>query len=345
MRRGRTFPAIFILFAGDASGCEDCLICLHCSKQAGGMARLWELPGVFCRLPIDFLKIRSNIVSAELSRTCVKHATRIKGSMVLPQQFHTTATMKTARFVLILLLFCSSPILAGARQTTPQQNQFPDLLDDDAATDESADTAPELTIHDPLEPMNRFFFKVNDNLYEWVLKPVTNVYSTVMPEELRGCLNNFFSNLSSPVTLVNSLLQGNFRLTGKVISRFVINSTIGVYGMVDVASQEFHMDPERADFGQTLGKWGLGEGVFLYWPFFGPSSVRDTAGLVTDSYLHPVPYITDSWAIDMGYYATNKVNSLSLYPDIYEDVKRYSLDPYVASRQAWYEYRKAMIER
>lgn len=250
--------------------------------------------------------------------------------------------MKTIRFCVLLLPLFFPAVLAA--QTASGQT-FPDLLTEETEEAGYDQIQEELAIRDPLEPMNRFFYRVNDKLYEWVLKPTTRVYSRVLPEELRECFGNFFQNLATPITLVNAILQGDMQLTGNTLSRFVINSTMGVYGFADVASTEFNIDPERADFGQTLGKWGLSEGIFLYWPFFGPSSVRDSVGLAADTYLHPVPYLSDQWTIDTAYYTTTKVNSLSLNPDVYEDVKRYALDPYVATRQAYYEYRKAMIDR
>lgn len=248
--------------------------------------------------------------------------------------------MKTLRFF-VLLLPLAFPAVLAAQNAQP----FPDLLTEETEETYYEQVREDLVIRDPLEPMNRFFFRVNDDLYEWVLKPTTRVYSAILPQDLRECFGNFFQNLATPVTLINAILQGDLQLTGNTLSRFVINSTMGVYGFVDVASQEFNIDPERADFGQTLGKWGLTEGIFLYWPFFGPSSIRDSVGLATDTYLHPVPYLFDEWAVSTAYYTTTKVNSLSLNPDVYEDVKRYSLDPYVATRQAYYEYRKAMVAR
>jgi phospholipid-binding lipoprotein MlaA len=249
--------------------------------------------------------------------------------------------MKTIRSLILFLVLFPATLSAQI----PTDEPFPDLLTEeweDAYKED--DGEKDLAIRDPLEPMNRFFFKVNDELYEWVLKPTTKVYSRIFPLELRECFGNFFQNLASPITFVNALLQGDFPLAGNVLGRFVINSTIGVYGFADVASQEFDIQPERADFGQTLGKWGLGEGIFLFWPVFGPSSIRDSVGLVADTYLHPVPYLHDDWTLDAAYYATGKVNNLSLHPDVYEDMKRYALDPYVATRQAYYEYRKAKIE-
>lgn len=253
--------------------------------------------------------------------------------------------MKTARFLLLILVLLGYQVIAPAGQASASQAEFPDLLQDESNVDNAEDPTVKLGIRDPLEPMNRFFFKINDKLYDWVLKPTTDVYIWLLPRDLRDCFGNFFINMASPVTLLNSLLQGDLALTGNVISRFLINSTIGVYGLVDVAADEFNIDRQRADFGQTLGVWGLGEGIYLYWPLFGPSSVRDSVGLGVDAYFHPVAYFHNNRVLDLAYYTTNKVNSQSLTPDFYEDLRRYSLDPYVASRQAYYEYRKAFIER
>lgn len=226
------------------------------------------------------------------------------------------------------------------------QPSFPDLLADELEYEEHlAEDAQEAHVYDPLEPLNRVFFEFNDKLYDWVLKPVTDGYIWVVPQELRECFGNFFLNVSMPVRLLNSLLQLDFEGSGVVLGRFVINSTLGVYGLVDVADIEFDLKPHRGDFGQTLGRWGFGDGVFFYWPVVGPSNVRDTLGLIVDAYTHPIPYFHDNRVLDLFYYSSNRINTLSLNPDFYDDLKRYSLDPYVASRQAYYEYRKAFIKR
>jgi phospholipid-binding lipoprotein MlaA len=149
--------------------------------------------------------------------------------------------------------------------------------------------------------------------------------------------------MAMPVRLLNSVLQGDMEKSGVVLQRFLINSTLGVYGFADIADEEFDIKRKRADFGQTLGKWGLGEGIYFCWPVFGPSNVRDSVGMFADSYSHPVPYLVNNSTANTTYFATNRVNSLSLNPDAYDDLKRYSVDPYVASRQAYYEYRQAII--
>ena len=182
----------------------------------------------------------------------------------------------------------------------------PDLLEDAPLLDETAGeqasaavedlgSREDSRIYDPLEPMNRMFFEFNDKLYFWVLKPVKNVYSDVLPIDFRLCIGNFFSNLAAPVRFVNNILQGEFDDAGVVVGRFLINTTVGVGGLGDPALFEFDIEPRGADFGQTLAKWGLGEGLYLFWPGLGPSSLRDTFGIAGDVYVHPAGYLYNDY--------------------------------------------------
>jgi len=214
---------------------------------------------------------------------------------------------------------------------------IPDLLDDDNAGDDGD------TIADPLEGWNRLMFHFNDKMYTWVLRPTTNFYAAVVPADVRGCVDNFFLNLSGPVRMVDSLLQGRFKDAGAELSRFVINSTIGVAGLADVAAVDFGIDRRRADFGQTLGLYGVGAGMFICWPFLGPSNVRDSVGTVVDTLANPTTYFDKTAGETIGVNATQMVNKLSVSPDLYGDLKKISFDPYVAMRQGYAEYRRAMI--
>jgi phospholipid-binding lipoprotein MlaA len=251
--------------------------------------------------------------------------------------------MKTSRYIVIVfVVFILSSFFAVSTNMAAQK-KYPDLLSDDVREIDDSDESVDIVINDPLEPMNRAFFQFNDVFYEWLLKPVTDGYMWVFPLELRESFGNFFLNLATPVRLLNSLLQGDLEKTGVVMKRFLINSTLGVYGFADIADVEFGIEPKYADFGQTLGKWGLGEGIYFCWPVVGPSNVRDSVGLAADSYSHPIPYLYDNFTLNASYYSANKVNNLSLHPNAYEDLKRYSVDPYAASRQAYYEYRQAVI--
>lgn len=253
-------------------------------------------------------------------------------------------------FIIMSVIVPATSVMATA--SAVGQNSYPDLLGDDFEDDDyfddegdEFDSEYRATISDPLEPLNRLFFTFNDKVYEWVLSPVTDGYIWAIPRELRESFGNFFYNLAAPVRFVNLILQGEVKQSGAVLHRFLINSTMGVYGLVDIANLEFDIKPRKADFGQTLGRWGIGDGIYLCWPVVGPSSIRDSVGLVVDAYTHPIPYFHENRVLDISYYTSNKVNTLSLNPTIYDDLKRFSIDPYVASRQAYYDYRKAIIER
>lgn len=250
-------------------------------------------------------------------------------------------------FVALALVVCL-PLqpLAESGGEEPSQYIVPDLLaeEEDFGDEDFLSFEESFVVKDPLEPMNRFFFGVNDVFYEALFRPVTRGYMHVVPRELRVSFGNFFFFLATPIRLLNTVLQGDLEETGTVLKRFMINATFGVYGLVDVASIEFDLDPVTADFGQTLGKWGFGDGIYICWPILGPSSVRDSFGLLADAYTHPIPYFHDSLTLDVLYYGSNTINTLSLDPDLYDDLKRYSLDPYIASRQAYLEYRRALVK-
>ncbi len=201
----------------------------------------------------------------------------------------------------------------------------------------------EIRVYDPLEPFNRTMFWVNDKLYFYIFKPVARVVR-IVPEPARESVSNFFTHLATPVRFVNSLLQFKFKDASVEASRFVVNTTVGVGGLFDVARKEGYPAKEE-DFGQTLGVYGLGPGVYIVWPVIGPSTLRDTAGLAADSFLDLVPYITDDFGVYVGVEALDRVNELSLDKDTYEGVKRDALDPYLFIRNAYMQNRKGIIAK
>jgi phospholipid-binding lipoprotein MlaA len=146
--------------------------------------------------------------------------------------------------------------------------------------------------HDPLEPMNRAIFAVNDTIDAALIKPVARVYVENVHEGIREVFSNMFGNVADVWTAVNQLLQGKPVEALGDLSRFVINSTLGFFGVADVATS-FGFEKHREDFGQTLGVWGLGSGPYLVLPFFGPSSLRDSAAFPLDFSTDPVPKISD----------------------------------------------------
>jgi phospholipid-binding lipoprotein MlaA len=243
-------------------------------------------------------------------------------------------------FLFIVFSVLQRDVVWAAEQITPGKSI--DLLNDEYKEDDQPSESP---VYDPLEPMNRVFFEFNDKLYFWVLKPVKTGYAAVVSEDIRQCIGNFFDNLSSPVSLLNNLLQGRFDDAGVVLSRFLINSTLGIYGFGDAASTAFDMKPRPADFGQTLGVYGFGDGVYFCWPVLGPSNIRDSVGFAADLFTNPTAFMDLEMSVRMTKYMGEKINLMSLSPDVYEDLKKLSLDPYVATRQAMFEFRLNQIEK
>lgn len=146
-------------------------------------------------------------------------------------------------------------------------------------------------INDPYEKQNRGIHAFNKGLDKNLVRPVSQGYAAVVAPEIRDTVNNFSDNLSMPGVAVNSLLQGDLRGVGLATVRFVMNTTIGLGGIIDAAS-EFNIPEHDTDFGETLAVWGAGEGAYVELPVFGPSTQRDAIGLVTDFFTNPLTIAT-----------------------------------------------------
>lgn len=201
------------------------------------------------------------------------------------------------------------------------------------------------TASDPLEPLNRVFFYFNDKLYFWFLKPVASGYGAVVPKPARVSVKNFFKNLGFPIRFVNCLLQAKFESAGDEFSRFMVNTIIGLGGFFDPATSNFGLKSQEEDFGQTLGVYGFGPALYINWPILGPSSIRDTVGLAGDSFLDPMGYICSSSECNMAVTGYKTVNNTSLRIGDYEDLKDAALDPYLAVRDAYFQYRRDKVKQ
>jgi phospholipid-binding lipoprotein MlaA len=244
------------------------------------------------------------------------------------------------------------PFTLADDDTSPLQEEKPLEFEEDEEDfeDPFADVfeAEELekaqeSIPDPLEPMNRAFFHFNDKLYFWVLKPVARGYGAVLPEELRIGIRNIFSNLAFPVRFVNCLLQGQLGGATIEFSRFTMNTIFGIGGFFDVATKGLNLPKQDEDLGQTLGVWGFGNGFYLTLPFLGPSSFRDGLGRLGDAFLDPLSFISIGLPAAIGVKAGEQVNKTSLTLGEYEKLKEMALDPYVAFRSAYFQYRQNAI--
>lgn len=197
-------------------------------------------------------------------------------------------------------------------------------------------------IADPLEPINRLFFTFNDKFYFWALKPVASVYGFIVPEWGRTRVRNVFDNIQAPVRLINALLQLKMHKVGAEFASFVLNSTVGIAGLFDIASRHPELKTSKEDLGQTFGSYGLGEGFYLVLPFLGPSSLRDAAGTVGDNFLNPIAYITPL-RDEVGVRSFDWVNDTSFAIGDYEDIKESALDPYISIRDMYKQFRRNRV--
>jgi phospholipid-binding lipoprotein MlaA len=152
-------------------------------------------------------------------------------------------------------------------------------------------SSPHANNEDPLEGFNRVVFGFNDGLDRFLIKPIAQGYHFVAPNIIETGIGNFFSNLAEVRSLANSGLQAKANKASIHTGRFLVNSTIGLLGFIDTASYFGLKKPTHEDFGQTLAVWGVGAGPYIVLPLFGPSTIRDGAGIGVDSFLAPVRYV------------------------------------------------------
>lgn len=202
------------------------------------------------------------------------------------------------------------------------------------------------TNKDPLEGINRGIYKFNDVADRYAMRPVAKAYKTVAPTPVRTGISNFFSNLGTLTTVVNDLLQLKFAQAFTDAGRFVINSTFGIAGFIDVASMD-KIEKHQEDFGQTLGYWGVGSGAYLVLPIIGPSTVRDASGLFIDTVTSdPITYLHNTGQIR----AHNQVRAVQLLDkrtqllDATDLVDDASIDPYAFMRDAYLQRRASLIQ-
>jgi phospholipid-binding lipoprotein MlaA len=194
---------------------------------------------------------------------------------------------------------------------------------------------------DPLMSINRGVYKFNDTLDRAALKPVAKGYTKITPRWFRAGVGNFFANLSYPITVVNQFLQGKPGVGARDTGRFVVNSTLGIAGLLDIATR-MGLPANDEDFGQTLAVWGVGSGPFINLPFFGPSSLRDAPSRAIDFFLGPLNYIGQPWESEWTLRMLNLIHSRSELLSLDETLQR-AYDPYAFVRDAWIQRREFQI--
>jgi phospholipid-binding lipoprotein MlaA len=194
---------------------------------------------------------------------------------------------------------------------------------------------------DPLEPVNRGVFWVNDKFDVYMLTPVAKGWDFVAPDPVQTSVANFFRNLRFPVHFLNDVLQGKARAAGHDVARFVVNSTAGVVGLFDPATR-LGLKRSDEDFGQTLGHYGVPSGPYLVLPLLGPSNVRDTAGGIADGAATVRPFFVDT-LVTIGVRAGEAVNARSRVIDEIEEERASAFDWYVFVRDAYLQRRRAQV--
>jgi phospholipid-binding lipoprotein MlaA len=255
----------------------------------------------------------------------------------------------------VALGFC---LASAAHAQTPAQAVQPEgIAPAEAAPAPAAEPAPEdeaaaedealpvvAAPGDPLESLNRKVYGFNDAVDRALIEPVAKGYRKFTPGFFRSGVRNFLHNLSSPVILANDVLQGEPKRAGDTVGRFALNTTVGVLGLFDVA-EKAGIEKHDEDFGQTLGKWGVGPGAYLMLPFFGPSNVRDLTGRIVDIAIDPITYARfdhddEAKAIRFGMdQLTQRTDAI----DAIDTLRTTSIDPYAAARSVYEQSRESAI--
>ncbi len=214
--------------------------------------------------------------------------------------------------------------------------------------------------YDPLEPMNRAVFNFNEMVYDNVFDPVARGYKKVTPDPVELVVGNFFSNLNDVVVITNSVLQLNYKSALASSTRLLINTTFGIFGLIDIASDisaasDINLNKRNEDFGQTLGHYGIGSGPYIVLPLLGPSSARDTFGLAVDSFfmdpvtqgvtgvfMKNVDYI-NAVALRLPVATARTINARAQFLDDDKTLEEAALDKYEFTRDAYLQRRTSLV--
>jgi phospholipid-binding lipoprotein MlaA len=256
--------------------------------------------------------------------------------------------------VLVAALLWTSAIAAGAvaEEVAPESPGSVEAAAADADESDEPPLPPGLAeaeeVHpDPLAPFNEPMFRFNRGLDDWVVRPIGRGYAWLTPRPVRVALGRFLDNVQVIPRVVNNVLQLHFKRAGTETARFGINTTVGLLGFFDPAQSWLDLDPAPNDFGLTCRRYGVPGGPYLMLPFFGPSTITDTAGLAVDWFMNPIQWFVPlyvSVAVSGGRYTVEAVNYRSLHLDQFADVDRFAVDLYGAVQDFYLQRRAQRLE-
>jgi len=258
------------------------------------------------------------------------------------------------RFLLLsFLLFASIQASSQLENNTQQSKQEKTISDIDMSGFDSEFEASDKRNKEEIDPLsgyNRVMTNFNDSFYIDILEPTAKAYKIVLPKPIRKGLANIFDNLMYPMRLLNNLLQLKFKNSYLETQRFLLNSTIGIAGFMDIANDNFHIKQHQEDFGQTLGYYGIKSGFYIVWPILGPSNLRDSVGLLTDGIINPMTYVAnrgynllDNSMQSFGVTIGHTINYSSLHVGEYEKLKKDAIDLYPFLKNIYEQRRKQQI--
>ena len=228
----------------------------------------------------------------------------------------------------------------GTMRSSQEIEYYEDMEDPFAGSEEDI---PVLT--DPLEGYNRWMFGINETVYDAVLEPVARGYRDTVHEQLRIGIKNIFSNAMAPVKILSSLLQLEFKKSGQVLARTLINTTLGIGGIADVAGEEYGIEDVNEDFDQALGYYGVPTGPYVVLPFFGPSTARNIIGRTADALMSPGALVGASVGTNIIVNAEDNVNAASFIVDDKKQLEDSALDEYESIRDFYHQYRHGLLKK
>jgi phospholipid-binding lipoprotein MlaA len=248
--------------------------------------------------------------------------------------------MKSFFKIFILGLFCFKAVFAEAVNLPTYSYTEMYIYDNQDETKVLPEIPSQPLISDPFEPVNRHIFNINSILDSAFISPVVETYLALTHKHVRGSLDNFMSNIGEPINFLNSMLQGDFAQARVTFGRFLANTVLGFFGIIDVASKA-DMQYKSEDFGQTMAHYGVGSGPYVVMPIFGPSSIRDASGKVVDFFADPLTHALDSKGrqvinVTWAFHKRSEANQ------IIKTVKR-SLDPYETAKLLYIQNRNNQI--
>jgi phospholipid-binding lipoprotein MlaA len=265
-------------------------------------------------------------------------------------------------YTFLLSFFLVVPVFASEKTLVVAENNGDDIeatmsfqLGDPEgkATDSKAEDEDYLeeeegvysNVQDPFEGYNRTMFQFNNALYNGLFEPIATGYAAVLPYDFRVAVSNLFDNLAMPMHFTSSFIQGDEEKTLRVLKRFAINTTLGMFGMGDVAAENFDLPKVYEDMEQALTKNSTNPGPYIEWPIIGPSTAAGTVGKVLDAFLNPAFWLVGDFWTGAAITGEKMTNELSFTPDIRRKVQEGAVDPYLAVQDTYLQYRQNQLKK